>query len=75
MVRDNILLRRRADPKKVTLSNGRTFYAKYERVSRRNLPRIITVRRNRTIGPRGRRKERGSAMIGDLLKNWNEIQV
>ena len=66
MVKDNILLRRRAVPKKVTLPNGRTFYAKYERVSRRNLPRNITVKRNRAIGLQ--RCRRGGGMMEDLLK-------
>ena len=68
MVRDNILLHRGAVPKKVTLRNSRTFYAKFERVSCRNLPRNITVKGNRTIGSQRRRKKKGGRMMGDLLK-------
>ena len=68
MARDNILLCRRAVPKKVTLPNGRTFYAKYYRFSRGNLPRNITVRGNRTIDLQRRRKQRGGGMIRKLLK-------
>ena len=66
MIRDNILLCRRAVPKKVTLPNGRTFYAKYEGFSRRSPPRNVTVRRN---GTKGWWNDRES------FKNWNEIWV
>ena len=38
MVRDKTLLRRRVNTKRVTLLDSRKFYARYERVSRRNLP-------------------------------------
>ena len=58
MARDNILWYRRAVSKKVTLPNGRTFYAKYERVSHKHLPRNITVRRTTVIGPRRQRRQR-----------------
>ena len=68
MIRDNILLCRRAVPKKVTLPNGRTFYAKYEGFSCRSLPRNVTVRRNATIDSQRQRKQRGGGMIGSLLK-------
>ena len=36
--RNNIVLVRRDSPKKVTLPSGRTFYAKYRRVTRQYLP-------------------------------------
>ena len=54
MPRDNILLRKLPKPKPVRLPNGRTFYAKYGQVSRRELPQNVRVRRTyrRTIGPR-----------------------
>ena len=64
MTRDNILLRR---PKKVTLLNGRTFYAKYEMVSCKNLPRNITFRRTRTIGRQKQRRQREVGMISGLF--------
>ena len=41
MVRDN--------PKQVTLPDSRTFYARYERVSRRNLLANVTIKRARAI--------------------------
>ena len=52
MYRYKVLLRRKVTPKRVTLPNGRSFIARYERVSRKNLPSNVTIRRNRTIGPR-----------------------
>lgn len=45
MLINNILLRRLPVPKNVTLSNSRTFYAKYVRVSRGNLPPKVRVAR------------------------------
>ena len=67
MTRDNILLHRRAVPKKVTLPNGRTFYARYERISDRQLPLNITVKRKRAIGPRRQRRQKGGEMISSLF--------
>ena len=43
MVRNKILLRRKMTPKRVTLPDGRSFVARYERVSRKNLPRNVTT--------------------------------
>ena len=63
MVRDNILLHRHIIPKKVALPDGRNFYAKYEKVSRRNLPTNIAVRRKRTIRPRSQRRLTGSGIL------------
>ena len=58
MPRHNILLHQLAAPKQVRLSNGRTFVAGYERVSRGTLAptnvRIKTTYR-RSIGPRRQR--------------------
>ena len=51
MVKDKILLHRRVNRKRVTLLDGRTFYARYKRVSRRNLPANVTIKRARAIGP------------------------
>lgn len=44
-MRDKIVLRRRATPKVVTLPNGRTFTAKWERISRKQLPINIRVKK------------------------------
>ena len=43
--RNNIVLVKRDAPKKVTLPNGKTFYAKYRRVTRHYLPGGITIGR------------------------------
>ena len=43
--RRNIVLVKRDVPKRVTLSNGRTFIAKYRRVNRQYLPGGITIAR------------------------------
>ena len=48
----HIILRKRANLKVVNLPNGRSFVSKWERISRKQLPINIKVRRNRTIGPR-----------------------
>ena len=53
-MRQNVLLRRRVTPQRVRLPNGTLFLARYERVSRKNLPSNVTIRRARTIGPRSR---------------------
>lgn len=45
MVRGKILLRRRANPQKVTLPDGRTLYTRYQRVSSKNLPTNVTINR------------------------------
>ena len=56
MYRNKILFRRKVTQKRVTLPDGRSFLARYERVSRRNLPSNVTIRGSRTIGPRRQRK-------------------
>ena len=66
MVRDKILLRRRVNPKRADLPDGRTFYARYERVSRKNLPANVTVKKARTIGLRRRhisKQQQGSRIL------------
>ena len=65
-MRDKIVLRKRAVPKVVTLSNGIAFTARYERISRKQLPRNIRVKNVRNIGPR--RKNRGILSLDDIDK-------
>ena len=52
MVKQTVILRKRAAPKIVNLPNGRFFTSKWERISRKQLPINIKVNRQRTIGPR-----------------------
>ena len=57
-MREPTILRRSATPKQVTLPSRETFAARYERTSRQNLLRNITVRRKRRTGPRNQQKRR-----------------
>ena len=57
-MRQKILLGRRAVPKRVRLPDGTSFVARYERISRKNLPGNIKVTKTRTIGPRNKIKTR-----------------
>ena len=56
--KNNYVMKRLDTPKMVTLLNGRTFYAKYQRVPRSQLPpNVIMKRRYRTrTAPKGRRR-------------------
>ena len=61
MPRNNILLRELFQTKLVQLPNGRTFYARYERTSRRVLnPTNVRIQQMyiRKIGPRYQQKRR-----------------
>ena len=57
-MRQKIVLGCRAVPKRVKLPDGTSSVARYERISRKNLPGNITVTKTRTVGPRNRRKAR-----------------
>ena len=69
-------MRRLDTPKKVTLPNGRTFYAKYQRVPRSQLPPNVIMKRSyRTrAAPKGRRRrptrkgQRGRGLSSSLKK-------
>ena len=57
-MRQKIVLRRRAVPSNTTLPNGTSFAARYERVSKKNLPGNIRVTNARIISPRKRRTKK-----------------
>ena len=57
-MRQKIVLGCRAVPKRVKLPDGTSSVARYERISRKNLPGNITVTKTRTVGPRNRLKTR-----------------
>ena len=61
--RNNIVMIKRQNPKRVNLPNDRTFYAKYKRVDRDALPPNIQIRRRykQRAAPRGRRRRRRAA--------------
>ena len=56
MVKQTIILRKRAAPKQINLPNGRSFTSKWKKISRKQLPINIKVKRNRTNGPRRKRR-------------------
>ena len=57
-------------PKRVTLPNGRSFVARYKRISRDDLPLNIQMRRvyRQRAAPRGRRRRQRGQGIGSFLK-------
>ena len=57
-------------PKRVTLRNGRTFVARYKRISRDDLPLNIRMRRTyrQRAAPRGRRRRQRGRGIFKFLK-------
>lgn len=70
-MRQNILLRQCTTPQRVCLPNETILLLRYDRVSRRNLPSNITIRRARTIGTRNRcttRKKVSSIATQDKAK-------
>ena len=70
MYREKVLLRWKVTPRRVTLPNRRSFVARYERVSRKNLPSNVTIRRNQAIGLRRQRKrktQKGARLLGNVL--------
>ena len=67
-MREKILLRRRVAPKRVTLRKGQSLVARYERVSRKNLPRYITVKKVQKIGPRQRRRTQKVEVLENIVK-------
>ena len=56
--RDRIIMIKRQNPKRVTLPDGRTFYAKYKRMTRVELPANVVLRRGykQRAAPRGKRR-------------------
>ena len=58
--KENYAMKKLDVPKRVTLPNGRTFFARYKRIKREELPPEIIVRRTyrQRAAPRGRRRRR-----------------
>ena len=68
--KENYPMRKLAVPKRVTLPNGRTFFARYERIKRQDLPGNIQMHRTyrqRSVPRNGRR--RGQAQQGRGIKS------
>ena len=64
--RDNILMRKCQNPKRVSLPDGRTFLASYKHVTRDHLPPNVRMKRRYKQGaaPKGRRWCRGQRRWG-----------
>ena len=62
-------------PKRVTLPNGRTFVARYKRISRDDLPLNIRMRREyrQRAAPRGRRRRQRGQGIGSFFKKAYKV--
>ena len=79
MRRDKILLRllrQHVRPQRVALPNRQSFVAKYERVCRKNLPRNVTIKRARQIGPRQQRKcktQKGGSLLGNIVNLGSKV--
>ena len=62
--RNRIIMVKRQNPKRVTLPNGRTFYAKYKRTTRAELPANVHLQRpyRQRAALKGRRRGRRAAV-------------
>ena len=70
--RNNIVMIKRENPKRVVLPNGRVFYAKYKRVDRDALPPNIQIMRRykQRAAPKGKRRRRRAGQRGRGLKSF-----
>ena len=72
--KENYQMRKLDVPKRVTLPNGRTFYARYERIKRQDLPAEIRMKRTykQRAAPRNRRRrqaaQRGQGIVSTAKK-------
>ena len=70
--RNRIIMVKRQNPKRVTLPNGRTFYAKYKRATRAELPANVHLQhayRQRAAPKRRRRRRRAVGQHGRGFKS------
>ena len=70
--RNNIVMIKRENPKRVELPNGRIFYAKYKRVDRDALPPNIRIMRRykQRAAPKGKRRRRRAGQRGRGFKSF-----
>ena len=66
---------KRKNPKKVTLPNGRTFYAKYKRTTRAELPANVHLQRGyrQKAAPRGQRRAAVQQDGRDFKNAFNKV--
>ena len=72
--RNRIVMIKRANPKKVTLPNGRKFYARYKRVTRDALPANVHLVHpyKQRAAPKGRRRRRAVGQRGRGFKSFSK---
>ena len=72
--RNRIVMIKRANPKKVTLPNGKKFYARYKRVTRDALPANVHLVRpyKQRAAPKGRRRRRAVGQRGRGFKSFSK---
>ena len=68
-MKEKIVLKKRSTSNIVTLPNGTTFTARYERISRKQLRSNIRVKKVQTVGPRNRNRRILSVGDANLLRN------
>ena len=70
--RNNIVMIKRENPKRVVLPNGRIFYAKYKRVDKDALPPNIRIMRRykQRAAPKGKRRRRRVGQRGRGFKSF-----
>ena len=77
--KENYAMKRLDVPKRFDLPNGRTFFARYKRIKREELPPEIIMRRTyrQRAAPRGRRRrrQRGRGIIEVTKKALNNPMV
>ena len=81
--RDRIVMVKQQTPKKVTLPNGRTFYARYKRATRPDLRANIRLEQpyKQRAAPKGRRRQvrqgrRGfKSTFGKLIRFAKELEI
>ena len=76
--KNNYVMRRLDTLKRVTLPNGRTFVARYKRVSRAYLPANVILKRGyrQRAAPRGRRRrQRGRGLFSFVKKLAKNLAV
>ena len=74
--RDRIVMVKQQTPKKVTLPNGRTFYARYKQATRTDLPANIRLERAASKGRRCRVRQgrRGFKSPFGKLKRFAKVR-
>ena len=66
---DKIFLKRKVTRQGVTIPERKFFLARFERLSRKNLPVNVLIKRIGRIGPRRQRKQKAQQGAGSVLES------